>query len=79
MSDIENFDVLLRRYQRDNCEVQEKNCENEMDVWSNRQHQGLKQDHSEFRSYLNINLCENSGLTEKTSRAINSEISSQVS
>ena len=32
-----------------------------------------------IRSYLNTNLCENFVLTVKTSRAINSEISSQVS
>ena len=30
MSDIENFD-MLGSYQRDNCEVQERNSENEMD------------------------------------------------
>ena len=56
-----------------------RNSENEMDLKSTRQEEGLNQNDSEFRSYLNTNLSEHSGLTEKTSRAINSEISSQMS
>ena len=79
MSDIENLDVMLRGYQRDNCEVQERNCENEMDLRSTRQEEGLNQNDTEFRSYLNTNFSENSGLTEETSRAINLENSPEMS
>ena len=50
MSDIQNLDVMLGMYQRDNCEAQEENSENEMDLRSNRQDQGLNQNDSEFRS-----------------------------
>ena len=37
MSDIVNLDVMLGSYQRDNCEVQETNSENEIDIKSSRQ------------------------------------------
>ena len=79
MSDFENLDVILGSYQRDNSEMQEGNSDNEMDERLNRQEKGLNQNDIEFRSYLNTNLSENSGLTVETSRAITSEISSQMS
>ena len=79
MSDIENLDVMLGRYQRDNIEMQEGNIDNEMDERLNRRKRQLNQNDSEFRSYLNTNLDENSGLTVETSRAISSEVSSQMS
>ena len=44
-----------------------------------RQDQEVVHNDEEFRSYLNTNLSKNIGLTVETSRAINSEISSQVS
>ena len=59
--------------------MREGNSENEMNSRLNRQERELNQNDNEFRSYLNTNLCENSGLTIKTSRAISSEISSQMS
>ena len=58
--------------------MQEGNSDNEMDERLNRQEKGLNQNDSEFRSYLNTNLSENSGLTVETSRANTSEISSQM-
>ena len=79
MSDIENLYVMLGRYQRDNIEMQEGNSDNEMDERLNRRKRRLNQNDSEFRSYLNTNLDENSGLTVETSRAISSEVSSQMS
>ena len=79
MSDIENLDVMLGSYQRDNSEVREGNSENEMDSRLSRQEKELNQNDKEFMSYLNTDLSENSGLTVKTSRAISSEISSQLS
>ena len=39
----------------------------------------MNQIDSDYRSYLNTNLSENSSLTVETSRAISSEVSSQVS
>ena len=58
--------ALLGSYPGINYEGQEKENKNEMSD-------------EKFRSYLNTYLRENSGLTVKTSRAINCEISSQVS
>ena len=37
MSDIENLDVMLESYQRDNSEIQDRTSENEIDSESNRQ------------------------------------------
>ena len=79
MSDVENLDVMLRSYQGDNSEVQEGNSEIEINSRSNRQDERLNQNAIECRFYLNSNLSENSGLTVETSRAIRSEISSQMS
>ena len=61
------------------CEVQEGNSENEMNLRSTRQEEELNQNDSDFVSDLNTLFSENSCLTEETSRAINSEISSQMS
>ena len=79
MTDLENMDVMLSSYPRDNYEVQGKNSENEMDLRSSRQDQELNHNDGVFRSYLNNYLSENSSLTLEIGRAINSEISSQVS
>ena len=79
MSDIENLDVMFGRYQRDKCVMQKGKSENEMDLKSNRQDERLNQNDGDYRSYLNTYLSENSGLTVETSRAISSEISSQMS
>ena len=37
MSDIENLDVMLGSYQRDNCETQHGNDDGEIDLRSTRQ------------------------------------------
>ena len=79
MSDIENLDVTLGSYQRDNSEFQEGIRGNNIDLRSNRQEGELNQNDSEFGSYLNTNLSEICGLTVQTSRALSSEISSQMS
>ena len=80
MSDIENLDVILERYQKNNSELREGNRENEMDSRLNKQERGgVNLNDDEFRSYLITNLSENSGLTVETSRAITSKISSQMS
>ena len=50
-----------------------------MNLESNRQKNSLYQNEKVYRSYLNTNVSENSGITVETSRAISSEISSQMS
>ena len=74
MSDIENLDVMLGSYQRDNRESQNGNNVHER---SDRR-EGFNQNENDYRSYMNTNLSEKN-LTVETSRAINSEISSQMS
>ena len=55
MSDIENLDVMLGSYQRDNSETQNGNNENEIDQRSDRREEGLNQNENDYRSYLNTN------------------------
>ena len=73
MCDPENMDVMLGNYRRENYDVREEDNENEIDSRSNRQDHELIHNDEEFRSELNANLSENSGLTVETSRAINSK------
>ena len=70
MSDLQNMDVMLGNYPEENYEVQRENDENEINSRSNRQDQELVKIDEHFRSSLNTNLSENSGLTVETSRAI---------
>ena len=79
LSDIENLDVMLGSYQRDNSEIQDRTSENEIDLESNRREYSSYQNENNYRSYLNTNLSEKSCLTVETGRAISSEISSQMS
>ena len=79
MSDIENLDVMLGSYQRDNSEMQDRTSENEIDSESNRRGGRSNQNENNYRSYLNTNLSENSCLTVETSKAISSQISSRMS
>ena len=59
--------------------MQEKTSENEMDLGSNRREESLNHNENHYRSYLNTNISENSGMTVEPSKAISSEISSQMS
>ena len=79
ISDIENLDVMLGSYQRDNSEIQDRTSENEIDSESNRREGSSNENENNYRSYWNTNLSENSCLTVETSKAISSEISSQMS
>ena len=79
ISDIENLDVMLGSYQRDNCDVQDRTSENEMDLESNRREESSNHNENDYRSYLKTNISEKSGLTVGTRRAIRSKISSQIS
>ena len=79
MSDIENCDVMLGSYQRDYSETQESNNGSKIDPRSNRLEENSNQNENDYRSYLNTNPSENSCLTVETSKAISSEIPSQMS
>ena len=79
MSDIENLDVMLGNYANSDIRVQDTVDQIEIDPESSRRQQGFGQEESNYRSYLNTNLSENSTITVETSRAISSEISSKMS
>ena len=70
---------MLGNYQRDNSETQNENDEGETASGSIRREEKSNQNENDYRSYLNTNLSENSCLAVKTSKAITSEISSQMS
>ena len=78
MSDIENLDVMLGSYQRENNEFRSENNENTLDQRSNER-EGQDRNVEDYQTFLNNNPSENSCLTIETSRAISSEISSQMS
>ena len=78
MSDIENLDVMLGSYQRENNEFRGENNENTLDQRSNER-EGQDRNVEDYQTFLNNNPSENSCLTIETSRAIRSEISSQMS
>ena len=73
MSDIENLDVKLGSYQRDDSETQDGNNEKDIDLRSKRRGESLNQNENDYRSYLKTYRSENSCLTVETSRVINSE------
>ena len=74
MSDVENLDVMLGTYSRNELAGQENNSEIDLDFESDRRQQS-RTDHN-FMSLLNTNLSENSEITTETNRLVNSEISS---
>ena len=78
MSDVENVDIMLGSYSRDD---EENNMsENEMNLGSgsSRPQQSSNVIGEDFRSLLNTNSRENSEITIQTTRLINEEISNQV-
>ena len=79
MSDIDNLDLMLGSYQRQNSEIENERNENDVDQRSGGREGISNQVENDYRTYLNTNLIENSSLTVETSRAISSEISSQMS
>ena len=79
MSDIENLDLMLGSYQRDDCEIQNGNDEGEIDPRSIGREESSNQNENDYRPYLNANPSENICLTVETSRAISSKISTQMS
>ena len=78
MSDIKNLVVMLGNYQESD-QVKDENVSDEDLGDSKRLQKETKSIRRNFRSLLNTDLSENSEITAETSRAINSEISSQMS
>ena len=79
LSDIENLDVMLGNYQENEQFREENVTERESDLESEGRQRDTIPVESNYRSLLNTNLSENSEITVETSRAIISEISSQMS
>ena len=78
MSDIENLDVMLGNYQRENTEFRSENNENTLDQRSDER-EGQDRNVEDYQTFLSNNPSENRCLTIETSRVISSEISSQMS
>ena len=79
ISDIENLDVMLGKYQEGDG-VRDENLSNtDFDLESRRLQRETNSISRNFRSFLNTNTSEKSEITAETSGAINSEISSQMS
>ena len=79
MSDIENLDVLLGSYSRNALEEQREASEIEIDLESRGHQQSTNLAGDNFRSLLKTDQIENSEITAEIRRAINPEISSQMS
>ena len=76
-SDLENVDIMLGNYSRNEFDSQLGERETELDLESN----GLQTANpisEDFRSMININSRENSEITNETARMIYNEITSQV-
>ena len=77
MSDLENVDIMLGNYSRNELDSQLGEKETELDLESNGL-QAANPIREDFRSLINTNSRENSELTIETARLINNEITSQV-
>ena len=69
---------MLGSYQRDNCEIQNVNDDDEIDPMSIGREESSNQNENDYGFYSNANPSENSCLTVETSRAISSEVSTQM-
>ena len=79
MSDIENLDVMLGNYQENEQSREGNISDREIDLELDGQQTNTISVERNFRSLLNSNRSENCEIAAGTSRAINSEISSQMS
>ena len=79
MSDVENVDIMLGSFSRDDEENNISENELNLDSGSSRPQQGPNAIGEDFRSLLNTNSRENSEITIETTRLINEEISNQMS
>ena len=78
MSDVENVDVILGSYSRNNEEIDQSENELNLDSESGRPQRNSNITGEDFRSLL-TNRRETSKITIKTTRLINEEISNQKS
>ena len=77
MSDLENVDIMLGSYSRNDLDSQLGERDTEGDLESN----GLQTANpisEDFRSLINTNSQKNSEVTIETARLMNNEITSQV-
>ena len=79
MSDVENVDIMLGSYSRDDEENDISENGINLDSGSSRPQQSSNVIGEDFRSLLNTNSRENSEITIETTRMINEEISNQMS
>ena len=79
MSDVENVDIMLGSYSRDENGNDGSENEVNLDSGSSRPQQNSNLVGEDFRSLLNTNSRENSEITIETTRMICEEISNQVS
>ena len=79
LSDVENVDLMLGSYSRDDEENKASENEVNLDSGSRRPQQSSNVIGDNFRSLLNTNSRENSEITIETTRLINEEISNQMS
>ena len=79
LSDVENVDIMLGSYDRDDERAEQSESELNLDSGSNRLHQNPNMVGEDFRSLLNTNSRENSEVTIESTRLINEEISNQMS
>ena len=79
MSDIESLDVMLGNFQQNDQVSDETASEADFDLESRRRQGGFDIVGGHFRTLFNTNTSEMIEITADTSRAFNSEISSQMS
>ena len=79
LSDVENVDIMLGSYSRDDEENNVSENEVNLDSESSRPQQSSNVIGEDFRSLLNTNSRENSEITIETTRLINEEVSHQMS
>ena len=79
LSDVENVDIMLGSYSRDEEENIASENEVNLNSGSSRPQQNSNVIGEDFRSLLNTNSRENSEITVGTTRMISEEISNQIS
>ena len=79
LSDVENVDIMLGSYSREDDENNVSENEVNLDSGSSRPQQSSNVIGKDFRSLLNTNSRENSEITIEITRLINEEISNKMS
>ena len=79
MSDVENVNIMLGSYSRDENGIDGSENEVNLDSGSSRPQQNSNLIGEDFRSLLNTNSRENGDITIETTRMISEEISNQMS